>query len=363
MDVTLECKLTLSKKLRQHLKGADAKVFLVSEELKAGKGMARLTLSSEDDMALSDEMIEGLGETSIMLIPIQAADPTPSEQMGVSSIFSADMESRRPAERDAVDRLAATEAPTKQEVAHAIVAEEEMVTPQEFVELDDPECRKWISNMGELMMAVIKAKNRPQQEVDLSSAKDERERLILLEAAERQGGLESPAWIVNDKTGMITINDMEVDLPLNSPFNLMGISPSKIAASQDLKVLVKQELVKFISPNEVGSYFEQADEADDGIVELEVFDNAEQAAEHMATTAGDVGERIEVFDSSQKTDEESMILDLTAGMPRNKSEKARQTRESASESGTAIHRKTSHGQRSSGGSSTPQEHRTVRRTG
>lgn len=364
MDVTLECQITLSKKLRKLLDGKEARVLLMSEEaVKQGKGRAFLTLSSESDIDMSETIMQSIGETSIMLVPQRVTDEMPSEQMGVSSIFSAGMEGARPLERDAIDRLAATEAPSKAEVPHAIVAEDEIVTPEEFAELEDPECRKWISNMGELMMAVIEAKNRPQQEIDLSSAKNERERLVLLEMAEKQGGIESPAWIVNDKTGMITINDMEVDLPLNSPINLMGISPSRIAASQDLKTLVKQELVRFISPSEVGSYFEQADEADDGIVELEVFDNAEQAAEHMATTAGDVGERIEVSDSNEQFEEESMILDLTAGMPRNKSEKARQTRESASESGTAIHRKTSHGQRPSGDSSTPQQHRTIRRTG
>ena len=78
MNLTINCKISLSKKLREVLGNKGGTLILTTSELQEGKGIGILSLTSE----LSDSY-EGLpdilkGETSIQITPIDIADETPS---------------------------------------------------------------------------------------------------------------------------------------------------------------------------------------------------------------------------------------------------------------------------------------------
>lgn len=350
MEIVIDCKVKLSKKLRGILNESADKLSLVVSDLKDGIGKGKLFLSFDGSLESLEMTAEDLGETSIIIDPIDISEEYPREGGGVvGNIFSADMEHKKATVRDAVDKLAATEVPVKGQEAEAIVVKEEVETPEPFKELEVPECQEWVSNMTELINAVNKAKSKKQDDIDLSQAVNDREKDIMQAMKDKSEAIDTPAWIVNDKAAKITINDLGVDLDLNTPYNLTNISARKVAVSSDLRGLINSGFVRFISPKEAGELIGLENE--EGFTgELEVFDNAAQAEANMTRTGSDIidtteddaeddAEEITSAELDGPMEEEGMILNLTQGMSKNEIEMA--------EREVSVARKTSHGNKPS----------------
>lgn len=315
MSISINCKLSLSKKLRALL-GKEASLTLVSQDIVDGKGTAILVLDS--DTFKADVKPEEMGETSIMLVPVEMSEEHPnSNSPSHASLFSS--VPNKHSNETIIKKIAVVNAPEEGEEAKAIKKDVEV--PKAFSTLKNEECRTWIKNMEELVDAVNVAKNK-KSDIDLDSAQNNRERAILQEMKEKSEAIDTPAWIVNDKVGMLSVNDLNISLPFNAPFDLSNISAKRIIASKDLKGLLKAGYVRFISPREKDQFVLKTVDAE-AIGGLEVFDNHEQAEESI--TSG-VSSRNTVIDDRNamtiteadvdtKTEEESMVLNLTQNMP------------------------------------------------
>jgi hypothetical protein len=326
-NIALDCNISLSKKLRSIL-GVSGKITLAATDLIDGKGLGKLILQSESipEGIIREMPAELQGETSIQLTPFsitQAVAPTnASEEVG--SIFSTFEDTNAP--RTAVDRLAATSAPEKGKVQHAIVTRAEVKTPETFKELDDPACHTFVSSLTELMIEVEVAKDKVS-DIDISKISDPRQRALAMEKIEMSEGIDKNAFIVNDQAGVLTINDLGITLALNAPYDLSQISAKRIAGSSELKGLIRSGIVKFISPDQITDYTSKAVFS---APTLEVFDKADQAEANMQGDGVGYGggetklhnpvmqDDIEVnadnFD--EPTEEELMMQDLTASIGR-----------------------------------------------
>ena len=343
MNISLNCKISLSKKLRALLKNGGT-ITLTTSDLVDGKGDGKLSIFSEGDLTTFSELPEELkSETSIMLTPIEIADEVPSANTKMhASIFN---NLPKKGESDPiVDRIAATHAPEKNEVARAI--KKEIVIPEAFETLNEPECKEYITDLQELIAtANLTSKNKKGNDIDVESATSDRERVILMELKSKADAIDVPAWIVNDKVGRLTINDLDISLPLNVPTNLGNVSARKILASRDLRGLIKDGYVKFITPDEIEGFMGESEVTQDR-GSLEVFDNVDEAmakafktkGKHTESTKpsrsirrrdeiedGDEDTReeevidLEQEDLDRPTEEESMVLNLTKNAPKVKS--------------------------------------------
>jgi len=323
MSISIHCTVSLSKKLRGILEDV-SRVSLIISDLKNGRGEGVLSLSAEGGISIDEDTIKKIGETSIMVTPTYVSEEVPGAEYGpVGAIFSTNNQPlTKKTKRDPVDRLAATEAPEKKDISHAIVAKDEIETPKEFREVDIPACRSYISNMDDLLKAIAKAKQKPKVELDLSSAQNERQKSIMIAEAEQAEGIDEQAWIVNDKYANLTINDLDLDLNLNSPISLGGIPARKLALSSDLKSVIKGGMAKFISPDEISDYMESMVSGASKAPSLEVFSSASKAEENMISSISDLtdGETAGEMDLDESElekpfEQESMILNLTASLP------------------------------------------------
>jgi hypothetical protein len=257
MNINIECEISLSKKLRAILKDGGGTLTLTASSLSNGLGSALLVLSN-DDLDINSVKQSLRNETSIQLTPTHFEIDRPTGHSH-ANIFSSSQSESKPMNRTVIDRLAATKAPEKGRQAHSIKIKEEIETPEVFQEYKEPEFQKWVSNFQELMMAV-KAASGKESEIDVESIQNPRQKALAMEMKEQAEAIDMPAYIVNDVCQSITLNDMNISLKLNSPFNLNNISAKRIADSSDLKAMINQGLLKFISPEQAVTYISKTNE-------------------------------------------------------------------------------------------------------
>jgi len=318
MNITLNCKISLSKKLRALL-GKGGTLLLQTSELNDGKGDGRLSLISDSGLDITKLTDDLKTETSIMLTPVDVADNVPNAKSSMhASIFTTASNLNEQTE-PVVRKIAAVTPPEKGREGRAFVERTEV--PKAFSEMANPECKKWVGDMSELIAAINVARSK-KSTIDINEAQSDRERAILLEMKEKEEAIDVPAWIVNEAAGQMTINDLNISLPLNSPFDLSNVSAKRIAASKDLRGLLKAGLVKFISPSEVGSYLTDNEEETAG--GLEVFDRHEDAEASITLGGGKSISRTDLVEveetaegnAGELTEEEEMVINLTQNMPK-----------------------------------------------
>ena len=190
----------------------------------------------------------------------------------------------------------------------------------------------FVINLQELIEEVDKAKSKVV-DIDVNAIADPRKRAVEQERKEQMESIEKSAYVVNDKAGVLTINDLDITLALNSPYDLSNISAKRIAGSSELKSLLKAGYIKFIDPKEIDGYVKKAEEGHT-TYGYEVFDNHEQAEAHMTQTeagginldtpstlhsqptAGNGNNSMEITsaDMDTPTEEEAVIMDLTSAI-------------------------------------------------
>ena len=342
MNIVINCKVSLSKKLRL-LIGEKGKVTLIAPDLDGGKGDGKLVIYS-DDSNFGDEITIDKTETAIMLIPQEIEEAMPSsDDSGVSSIFSS--LPNKGEEEKIVKKIGAVYAPSQAEVPRAVIQQEQAPVPQQFAQTQNPSYQNFVTDIDGLMREVEKARDKTY-DIDIESIMDPRKRALALEQRELVEGIDASAYVVNVKAGKLEISDLEITLVLNMPFDLSKISAKRIAGSRQLIDMLQRGWVKFLDPSETGEWVRKAEENIRSMDRsIEVFDHHEvaesnayqhgfdvehsgrvtatQAGAMVATTSGGYASRgadrsMEIRESDLEfpTEEQSMILDLTSDSSR-----------------------------------------------
>lgn len=318
---SITCKVSLSKKLRALLKGG---TITLTSNIEDGKGNGQLLLTSNDMVENID--IKEIGETSIMLTPLEIIDEVPNNGTRmVSNIFASVPNKKTQKNEPVVQKMATVNPPEDGER----ITVENVRLPETFGELNDPECRDYVNNLTELVNAVNAAKHKKADAVDITKITNPRVKAVEMEKMELAEAIDVPAWIVlnGDAAGSIAINDLDIRLKQNIPFNLNRISAKRIASSNDLQDLLKAGFIKFIAPSEVKGYAEKIiSDIDPSHSTLEVYSNHDDAMDAI----GDVNSHLQINEStaiditekdiSAPSEEEAMIINLTENMPTVKSQ-------------------------------------------
>ena len=320
MNTSINCKISLSKKLRAWL-GKEGSITLTTSGLVDGKGVGVLSLVSDNDITVELDTTE----TSIQLTPMEMTDEVPTNATtSHANLFSSVEGGKQKAISKVVSKIAATQAPEKGKEGTAI--KETVETPQAFESLKDPECKNWISNMQEFVTAINAARGK-KSDVDVTIARNKLEEAALQEQRDKDEAIDTPAWVVNNKGGILIINDLGITLLPNAPMDLSNFSAKRIAASRDLRELLKSGYLEFISPEERDQYIMEG-MPEETVGSLEVFSNHEEAEaaitnnrKHAVINETDAMD-LEADDLERPTEEESMMLDLTQAMPTNKTKTA-----------------------------------------
>lgn len=303
MNLSFRCKVSLSKKLRSLIDG-EGSITLMASSLSGGTGEGVMTLHSEGPMASNDLT----GETSIQVEPIELIEEIP-DGSPVASIFSS-VPTQADSSSVLVGKIAAVHAPEKQRDASRSI-KPEVETPEVFKETDNQGFKNFISSLDELTVAVNEARTKVVENIDINAIENEREKAAAIQAMERAGAIDAEAWIVNDQCASIRVNDLDISLELNSPVDLSNISAKRIAASKELKALLRQGVVSFIDPADVGLYAEQSIMGAETYGTLDVYDSP-SAAEEAMPVLDDDADVMELTDSDlEAPTEEEMMINLT----------------------------------------------------
>lgn len=316
-SVSINCSISLSKKLRSILSDSENSSVVLIANVQNGKGLGKLSLTAEGMNEVMSDIAE-LGETSIQLTPIDYVDEIPtSDSKPQATIFSTIPPKGQ--SESVIDKLAAVHPPEEGEESYAVVAKKDIETPKAFAHTQEPEYKEWIANMEELIDAVRDAKGK-KSDIDPDMAQNDRERALLLELKEKDEAIDRPAWIVNQGGGVLIINDLDITLPLDTPYDLSNLSARRIIMSRDLKALIKGGFVRFLSPSEKDQYaLGDEDIASRG---LSTFDSPDEAEASMKNSVAHnpVIDEDSAMDLTEKdlngpTTEENMIINLTQAMP------------------------------------------------
>jgi hypothetical protein len=310
--ITIKCQISLSKKLRALIGNNTTTLTLITGELVDGKGEGNIILAALEEATQKsvDDLINN--ETSIMLIPESMSDSIPKGVSAVTSIFAPEEDTADIEEQHPVRKMASFSAPeTRKEVKYAIKSKQkiEEETPEVFESTQEPSFKKFVSNLDQLLEAIQLSEHKVS-DIDIDAIKDPRKRAVAMEAKEKAEAIDYPAFIVNDKYADLTINDLGIHLVLNMPYNLENVSAKRLAASKEIKALFRQNMIKFIHPDDVQGYLDRAKEANME-PEYKVFGDktgsAKRALETLTNT--DRGEELmlEVDEMDAPTEQERLV--------------------------------------------------------
>jgi len=309
MDVTLDCSISLSKKLRALFGDEEVRIVMVADPIKEGRGRANIILSSEkiDMSALKSLMNQ---ETSLMFTPFEEKREDVSSST-ITGLFCGSPSATKPSssKRNPIDRLAVTEPPEKKNVAHAVKTREEIDVPREFEEIKNPEYKNFVSTLAELMDAVKQAQMKDSG-IDIDSITDIRKKAVAMEAKERMESIDVPAFIVTEKCAAVRINDLNISLMLNVPYNLCNISAKRLVESRDLRALLNSNMIRFVDPKDVDTFIEKAQQ-DVEKPSLQTYDRkgAEKAISSQMPDSEEM--EVSVNEIDDPTDQESLVTNLT----------------------------------------------------
>lgn len=313
MDINISCTVSLSKKLRALIGDSETTLTLVTSRLNDGKGQANilLTLENVDKVELEDLMNK---ETSIQLTPIELTENIPQNQT-VMNIFSS--ASTIDKSSNFTRKIGVVSAPsTRDERKYAVKTKQEIenYVPEQFEVIKKPEFKKYIADFNQLMNSVKTAQSKDYG-IDVNSIQDQRKRAIAIEEKERAESIDEPAYIVNEQYASLTLNDLGIQLILNSPFNLANISAKRIASSMELKAMINSGAIKFIDPKDVPSYMKKtAEEIDMG---LEVFGGERGSAKRAAKdTNSESDDEFDLDAADEPTEQEKLLKATKVGETR-----------------------------------------------
>ena len=212
--------------------------------------------------------------------------------------------------------------PTKRNTV--VAAPVEPVDRNDIGSEDNGDEVSYISSTAQFYQEVTLARNK-RSDIDIDSITDPRQRAIALEQKEAEESLDMPAWVVNEKFSSISISDLNLQLNLNAPIDMSRYSAKRLAASHDLKMLLKKGWLRFISPDDAEAIRAQyAQEQLNDTVEVYDRDEAEARLQRKlhgrapmtSNDIDDADDDAEVIDLSHDDDGDNMI-DLTPRVANN----------------------------------------------
>lgn len=277
----LKCKISLSKKIRSILRNGGS-IVLASDSINGGKGEGTLVIKDRMNKELKIEELFGQ-ETSIIITPIEEIE-TPLSST-VSNIFY-DKGEKNDNQRTLIDKIAATEIPENNN--HSYYNKDEIQVPEQFQATQDQGFINYVRDCQELMREINNSKNKSSDiKVEAINENDPpavvMNKLMQMEKKEMQESIGKDAYVINKKCASLTINDIDLDLPLNFPKNLGNISAKKLANSKDLWNLFNSDMINLITPQEANHLCKNLHNImDKGVPgELEIYDSIYDAQEGM----------------------------------------------------------------------------------
>ena len=282
MDKIFTCKISLSKKIRAMIGNNKTRIILNVNDISNGIGEGTMIVYSDDKIVIPDDFFNK--ETSIMIVPV-SANQIGETMSTVTNIFN-DNKGKSP--------IAATRAPeTSVERAHAIKPPEviSQQAPEQFKETRQASYKRFVSNLNELMEELDNAKSI-NANVDFSSVPNpetpsgKRQMAILMEQKESLESIKSDAWVINEKCASLTLRDIDLCLPLNTPVNLNRFSAKKILSSKDLFKFIDDKYIRIITPDEAKDILQIATKQEKIDFGLKAY-SGEHASEKAASAAFD----------------------------------------------------------------------------
>jgi len=349
MSISIKCNISLSKKLRALIKN-NTKFYMKSGTLVNGVGEGVISFETDNEQISNDFFDK---ETSVMIVPLEIDAPRQERQenindSGISNLFMAG-ENIEEIDDPILKKIAAVKAPNNRiERASAVKPKQqiEKETPEVFKVTQKPEAKKNITELNQLLKAVELAQDKKPNisDVDISKIQNPRLKAVAMEEKERSEAIDYSAFIVNISCATLTINDLGINLPLNTPYNLNNLSAKKIANSRELGAMLRSNMIKFIRPDEVQMYMDKVVNEQDKYG-LEVYDNHRQAEaaierngdsrSHMSTKTVKAQEtQLSLSDLEGPTEEEQILKSL--GPRRGQENQSEDANEDAIDEGVII---------------------------
>ena len=326
MQLTLKCKISLSKKMRSILQNG-GQIILTSDPITSGKGDGILVMTDKSNEQI--DLTDLLGkETSIMITPTEAFNSQNAPP--VSNLFAnvagsggvGTISSQQPPQqpqyqqpqyaqppqqyqqpqygnpqydqpqhdqsRTPIDRMAVTQPPPHGQNNSAYYQQNERQVPQQFQQTQEPDFIKFVKTYEELIHKVKESKDK-QSDIRLEHIHNNRERAVAEERKDMEESIGTDAYVVNEKCASLAINDINLVLPLNMPRNLGNISAKRLASSRELWSLFKQGMIRIVSPTEAQHLLKNAGNMSQTYVpELEIYDS-KYDAEDNTFSGPDIG--------------------------------------------------------------------------
>ena len=324
MPIKITCDINISSELFKLLKDVGVKTGTLTVDWETGKGYIEVERQDIDgSVSMSIEgQVEDSEPKEQKEEPEVKTDMSVVAESSVSNIFAGNKPSEEKS-KPVIRKIAAIDPPEDGEEPEAIKPVEAQAVPEPFEVTQNESYQEYVSSVNQLMELAFKAQNKPKLDIDLSQATSERERAVLQEKLEKYNGIDMPAYVVNEKVGALTVNDLNVTIMKDSPFNLANLSAEKISGSKDLMALFKEGYLKFVNPQQaekVASSEPKVKGADIG--SLEVFDDYRSALKSMGVDEIEVGAQdahgsgeMEITDADMEaTEEETMMLNLTQSL-------------------------------------------------
>jgi len=285
-------------------------------------------VGNENDGEQSDNSIPGWDQDVEQDENAEDVEEIVEDTRPVSTIFSNNLAELHDnhTRRTPVDRLAATKVPnSKVERQYAIKTHEEIENNNDFVEkhaaLKNPEIRRFISSKNDFFEAVEKSKSK-KSNIDIDSITDIRKKAIAMEAKEMAESIGVPAYIVNEEYGSLMINDLGVSLLLNSPLDLSRFSAKRLASSSDLKNMIANNMIRFISPEEAVAIVANAIEPEN-VGSYDVFSSHTEAQKSLSHGEDDEPDIVDLSNNmnDDSTEQERLIAQTNHGQVTNLTQK------------------------------------------
>lgn len=145
-------------------------------------------------------------------------------------------------------KIAVTEPPEIEDISNVFESDLENIEGLEAY--SQPEFKKYVSNLNEFYDALEASKNK-KSTINLDAYKGDIRKMAVMEEQKRmEESIGKPAYVVNKKYGTLRIEDLNLQLNLNSPIDLARMSANTLIDSKDLRSVLRSGLIEFVSPQE-----------------------------------------------------------------------------------------------------------------
>ncbi len=216
--------------------------------------------------------------------------------------------------KDIVDKIAATSPPNIDDIPYSFKDEDEIEdevkdSNENLEALKNPEFKRFVTDLNSFYDALHRNKNK-QSSIDLSKYEGNPRQYAVMEEQKRlEESIDVPAYIVNEKYASLMVNDLDLTLGLNSPIDLAKFPVKKLLSSNELKNIIKQNYVRFVSPAEANKILmKKMEQEENEFTQNEIIDRDADEEDDSAPKGKQISKVRSV--TSLRDRDASEILDL-----------------------------------------------------